>query len=183
MARLKEKYMKEVIGKLIKLRHYKNSLQVPVMKKIVVNMGINTSVDKNIVKSLLDDLAKITGQCPVICKARKSIASFKLRKGMPIGALVTLRSVRMYEFYDRLINTVLPRLRDFRGLSPDGFDGHGNYTLGVSDQTIFPEINPDDIKKTQGMNITIITTAATDEEASDLLVHMGMPFAARKAEN
>ena len=178
MARLKDTYFNEVVPKLMELRNYPNAMQVPKMRKIVVNMGINASVEKDVVTSLLDDLAKITGQYPVVCKARKSIANFKLRQGMPVGAMVTLRGARMYEFYDRLVNTGLPRLRDFRGVSPTAFDGRGNYTLGVREQTVFPEINADDIKKVQGMHITIVTTAKTSDEARDLLRLMGMPFAA-----
>lgn len=178
MARLKDTYFNEVVPKLMELRNYPNAMQVPKMRKIVVNMGINASVEKDVVTSLMDDLAKITGQYPVVCKARKSIANFKLRQGMPVGAMVTLRGARMYEFYDRLVNTGLPRLRDFRGVSPTAFDGRGNYTLGVREQTVFPEINADDIKKVQGMHITIVTTAKTSDEARDLLRLMGMPFAA-----
>lgn len=178
MARLKDTYFNEVVPKLMELRNYPNAMQVPKMRKIVVNMGINASVEKDVVTSLMDDLAKITGQYPVVCKARKSIANFKLRQGMPVGAMVTLRGARMYEFYDRLVNTGLPRLRDFRGVSPTAFDGRGNYTLGVREQTVFPEINADDIKKVQGMHITIVTTAKTSDEGRDLLRLMGMPFAA-----
>lgn len=161
-----------------KLRGYKNVMQVPRMVKIVVNMGINSSVEKDVVKTLVRDLAAITGQMPVLCLSRKSIANFKLREGMPVGAMVTLRGARMYEFFDRLINAVLPRLRDFRGVSPKGFDGRGNYTMGLREQAVFPEIVADEIKKVQGMHITMVTTAATDDEARDFLKLMGMPFAA-----
>jgi large subunit ribosomal protein L5 len=178
MARLKDKYSKDVIPALIKLRGYKNPMQVPRMVKIVVNMGINSSVEKDVIKTLVRDLTTITGQMPVVCNARKSIANFKLREGMPVGIMVTLRGARMYEFYDRLVNTVLPRLRDFRGVPPKGFDGRGNYTLGLREQTIFPEIVADDVKKVQGMHVTVVTTAATDDEARDFLRLMGMPFAA-----
>lgn len=178
MARLKDKYVQEVIPAMKKLRGYRNVMQVPRMVKIVVNMGINSSVEKDVVKTLVRDLATITGQMPVTCLARKSIANFKLREGMPVGAMVTLRGARMYEFFDRLVNTVLPRLRDFRGVPPKGFDGRGNYTLGMREQTVFPEIVADEIKKVQGMHITIVTTAATDDEARDFLRLMGMPFAA-----
>lgn len=181
MARLKDMYLTEVVPALRKLRGYKNPMEVPRMWKIVLNMGINASVEKEVVGSLLGDLAKIAGQRPVVRKARKSIANFKLREGMPVGAMVTIRGVRMYEFFDRLVNTVLPRLRDFRGVSPTAFDGRGNYTLGVNEQTIFPEINPDDVKKPQGMHITIVTTAKSNDEARDLLRLMGMPFAAARA--
>lgn len=163
------------------VRGYKNRMQVPRMEKIVVNMGINSAVEKDLVKVLANDLALITGQCPVICRARKSIANFKLRKGMPVGARVTLRGERMFEFFDRLVNVVLPRMRDFRGVSPSAFDGRGNYALGFTEQTIFPEINVDSVKKVQGMNIVIVTTAASDEEARELLRLMGMPFAASKS--
>ncbi|MBU4199135.1 MAG: 50S ribosomal protein L5 [Verrucomicrobia bacterium] len=178
MARLKDKYIKEVIPELTKLRGYVNPMQVPRMVKIVINMGINSAVEKDVLKSLLGDLAKITGQAPVVRKARKSIANFKLRQGMPVGAMVTLRGARMYEFFDRLINTVLPRLRDFRGVLPTAFDGRGNYSLGLGEQAIFPEINVDEVKKVQGMDISIVTTAKTDEEARELLRLMGMPFTA-----
>jgi len=180
-ARLKEKYFKEVVPRLMSVRGYKNRMQVPRMEKIVVNMGINSAVEKDLVKVLANDLALITGQCPVICRARKSIANFKLRKGMPVGARVTLRGERMFEFFDRLVNVVLPRMRDFRGVSPSAFDGRGNYALGFTEQTIFPEINVDSVKKVQGMNIVIVTTAASDEEARELLRLMGMPFAASKS--
>lgn len=177
MARLKEKYIKEVALALKEKLGYANPMQVPRMTKIVVNMGINSSVDKETFKSLVQDLAKITGQLPVTRKARKSIASFNLREGMSVGAMVTLRGDRMYEFFDRLVNVVLSRLRDFRGVSPRGFDGRGSYTLGLPEQVIFPEIDPDNVKKIQGMNITINTTASSNTEALDLLQMMGMPFA------
>jgi len=178
MARLKDKYIQEVIPAMKKSRGYRNVMQAPRMVKIVVNMGLNSTVEKDVVKTLVRDLATITGQRPVLCLARKSIANFKLREGMPVGAMVTLRGARMYEFFDRLVNTVLPRLRDFRGVSPKGFDGRGNYTLGMREQTVFPEIVADEIKKVQGMHITIVTTAAADDEARDFLRLMGMPFAA-----
>ena len=178
MARLKDKYIQEVIPAMKKSRGYRNVMQAPRMVKIVVNMGLNSTVEKDVVKTLVRDLATITGQRPVLCLARKSIANFKLREGMPVGAMVTLRGVRMYEFFDRLVNTVLPRLRDFRGVSPKGFDGRGNYTMGMREQTVFPEIVVDEIKKVQGMHITIVTTAAVDDEARDFLKLMGMPFAA-----
>lgn len=178
MARLKDKYLQEVIPALKKQRGYLNPMQVPRLVKIVVNMGINSAVEKEVLKSLLADLAKITGQAPVVRKARKSIANFKLRAGMPVGLMVTLRGERMYEFFDRLVNTVLPRLRDFRGVPLHAFDGRGNYSLGLSEQTIFPEIGVDEVKKVQGMDITIVTTALTDDEARDVLRLLGMPFAA-----
>jgi large subunit ribosomal protein L5 len=179
MARLREKYIKETAPELMKLRGYKNQMQVPKIQKIVVNFGINSSVDKDVIKTLLSDLATITGQQPVACKAKKSISNFKVRKGMIVGAKVTLRGARMYEFFDRLVNVVLPRLRDFRGVSPRAFDQYGNYTLGLKEQSIFPEIDPDHIKKTQGMDITIVTTAKTTDDARELLRLMGMPFAAK----
>jgi len=178
MARLKDKYIQDVIPAMKKLRGYRNIMQVPRMVKIAVNMGLNSSLEKDVVKALVRDLAAITGQMPVLCVARKSIANFKLREGMPVGAMVTLRGARMYEFFDRLVNTVLPRLRDFRGVSPKGFDGRGNYTMGMQEQTVFPEIAADEVKKVQGMHITIVTTAATNDEARDFLKLMGMPFAA-----
>jgi large subunit ribosomal protein L5 len=181
-SRLKEKYLKEVLPQLISKRGYKNKMQAPRMVKIVVNMGIKSDVEKDVVKVLANDLAIITGQHPVICKARKSIANFKLRQGMPVGARVTMRGDRMYEFFDRLVNVVLPRMRDFRGISPAAFDGRGNYALGLTEQTIFPEINVDSVKKAQGMNIVIVTTASTNDEAKDLLRLMGMPFAVPRAE-
>lgn len=181
MARLKDKYLNDVIPALRKSRSYGNPLQVPRISKIVLNMGINASLEKAVVGGLMDDMAGITGQRPVIRKARKSIANFKLREGMPVGIKVTLRGARMYEFLDRLVTIVLPRLRDFRGVSPSAFDGMGNYTLGLDEQTIFPEIIADDIKQVQGMHITIVTTATSNDEARDLLRLMGMPFAAAKA--
>ncbi len=177
MARLRDKYSAEVVPALKQQRGYRNPMQVPCMVKIVVNMGLNSALEKDMLKPLLADLAKITGQAPVVRKARQSIANFKLRQGMPVGAMVTLRGARMYEFFDRLVNTVMPRLRDFRGVPADAFDGRGNYSLGFGEQTIFPEINADEVKKVQGMNITIVTTARTDGEARDLLRLMGMPFA------
>lgn len=176
-ARLKEKYLKEIVPQLMRARGYKNQMQAPRLVKIVLNMGINSSVEKDVVKVFMRDLAVITGQYPVLCKARKSIANFKLRQGMPVGAKVTLRGGRMFEFFDRLVNVVLPRMRDFRGVSPKAFDGRGNYALGIQEQTIFPEINVDSVKKTQGMDIIIVTTAPSDDEARDLLRLLGMPFA------
>ncbi len=177
MARLKDKYIQEVVPALKKQRAYSNPMQVPRMVKIVVNMGLNAELEKDMLKSLVNDLAMITGQAPVVRKARKSIANFKLREGMPVGAMVTLRGARMYEFFDRLVNTVMPRLRDFRGVPLNAFDGRGNYSLGLAEQTIFPEINVDEVKKVQGMDVTIVTTANTDDEARDFLRLMGMPFA------
>ena len=176
-ARLQEKYQKEIVPQMMREKGYGNKMQVPRMVKIVVNMGINSAVEKDVIKILVNDLAIITGQRPVICKARKSIANFKLREGMPVGACVTMRGQRMFEFFDRLVNVVLPRLRDFRGVSPLAFDGRGNYALGLKEQTVFPEINADNVKKTQGMDIVIVTTAPGNDEARELLRLMGMPFA------
>ncbi|MBI2438883.1 MAG: 50S ribosomal protein L5 [Lentisphaerae bacterium] len=178
MARLKDKYIREVVPALQKQHGYVNALQAPRLTKIVVNMGLNSTIEKDVVKTLVRDLAVITGQQPVLCRSRKSIANFKLREGMNVGAMVTLRGARMYEFFDRLVNTVLPRLRDFRGVAPTGFDGRGNYTLGLREQTVFPEISADEVKKPQGMHITIVTTARADDAARDLLKLLGMPFAA-----
>lgn len=177
MPTMKQKFSETVVPALKESYGYKNPMQVPRINKIVVNMAVNTKVDKDALKAVADDLARITGQRPVITKARKSISNFGLREGMSIGAKVTLRGARMYEFLDRLINVALPRIRDFRGVSAKGFDGRGNYTLGLREQTIFPEVNPDNVKKVQGMDITIVTTAATNAEARDLLKHLGMPFA------
>ncbi len=177
MSGLKDKYVKEVYPALKKTGRFANAMQVPRVSKVVVNMGVSTAVDKDTLKAVAEDLARITGQKPVITKARKSISNFKLREGMPLGAKVTLRGPRMFEFLERLINVALPRIRDFRGVSAKSFDGRGNYTLGLREQTIFPEIEPDRVKKVQGMDITIATTAQTDEDARELLKLMGMPFA------
>ncbi len=176
-ARLYQRYIKEVVPALKEKHQYKNPHQVPRMEKIVVNMGVSASLEKSAIDDAAKDLALITGRKPAISKSRHSIANFKLRKGQPIGCHVTLRRDVMYEFFDRLIAAALPRIRDFRGLSPRSFDGRGNYSLGVSDQTIFPEVELDKIKRQQGMDITIVTTARTNEEAMDLLKLMGMPFA------
>jgi large subunit ribosomal protein L5 len=161
-------------------RKYTNVHQVPRMMKIVVNMGVSASLEKGAVEDAAKDLALITGRKPVISKSRKSIANFKLRENQPIGCRVTLRRDAMYEFFDRLVAAALPRIRDFRGTSPRSFDGRGNYSMGLSDQTIFPEIELDKIKRTQGMDVTIVTSAPTDSEALDLLKMMGMPFAEPK---
>lgn len=177
MARLNEHYKTEIVPGLMKEFGYKNINQVPKLVKIVVNMGLGDAVqDVKIIDKAAEEIATITGQKPVVTKARKSIASFKVREGMPIGCMVTLRGAQMYEFLDRLVNAVLPRLRDFRGISPDGFDGRGNYTLGLRDQGVFPEIPYDKIDKARGMNITVVTTAGTDEEGRSLLTAFGMPF-------
>ena len=176
-ARLYDKYVKEVVPALKEKRKYSNPHQVPRMQKIVVNMGVSASLEKSAVDDAAKDLGLITGRKAVVSKSRHSIANFKLREGQPIGCRVTLRRDTMYEFFDRLIATALPRIRDFRGLSTRSFDGRGNYTLGVGDQTIFPEIELDKIKRQQGMDITIVTSARTNEEALDLLKMLGMPFA------
>jgi large subunit ribosomal protein L5 len=179
--RLYEKYVTEVIPALREKRKYTNAHQIPRLEKIVVNMGVSASLEKGAVDDATRDLTMITGRKPIINKARHSIANFKLREGQNIGCRVTLRREVMYEFFDRLVAAALPRIRDFRGLSPRSFDGRGNYTLGVSDQTIFPEIEMDKIKRTQGMDITIVTSARSNDEALDLLKMMGMPFAEAKA--
>jgi large subunit ribosomal protein L5 len=161
-------------------RKYKNVHQVPRLEKIVVNMGVSASLEKGAIDDAAKDLSMITGRKPVISKSRKSIANFKLREGMPIGCRVTLRREAMYEFFDRLVATALPRIRDFRGISPRSFDGRGNYSLGIADQTVFPEIELDKIKRQQGMDVTIVTSSESDEEALELLKMMGMPFAESK---
>jgi large subunit ribosomal protein L5 len=177
MARLKELYNKEIMPKLMKEFGYKNVMQTPKLEKIVINMGLGEAIQNiKILDSAVEELAAIAGQKPVITKAKKSIASFKLRQGMPIGCVVTLRRDKMYEFLDRLLNVSLPRVRDFKGVSGKGFDGNGNYSLGVKDQLIFPEINYDKVEKIKGMNITIVTSARNDEEGKALLRLMGMPF-------
>src|SRR5437016_8071961 len=176
-ARLYEKYVNEVAPALRAKHQYANVHQVPRMEKIVVNMGVSASLEKTAVEDASKDLALITGRKPVICKSRHSVANFKLRENQPIGCRVTLRRDAMYEFFDRMIAAALPRIRDFRGLSTRSFDGRGNYSLGVGDQTIFPEIELDKIKRQQGMDITIVTSARTNEEALDLLKMLGMPFA------
>jgi len=176
-ARLYQKYVSEVVPALKEKRKYGNVHEVPRMEKIVVNMGVSASLEKSAIDDAAKDLALITGRKAAISKSRHSIANFKLREGQPIGCHVTLRRDMMYEFFDRLVATALPRIRDFRGLSPRSFDGRGNYSLGVTDQTIFPEIELDKIKRQQGMDITIVTSARNNEEAMDLLKLMGMPFA------
>jgi large subunit ribosomal protein L5 len=177
MARLKEYYLKTVVPALVKEFDYKNPMQVPKMDKIVVNLGLGEAVSNvKIIDGAVQEMAMITGQKPVITKAKKSIATFKLRQGMPIGCSVTLRKEVMYEFFDRLVNVALPKVRDFRGISQSAFDGRGNYSIGLHEQIIFPEIEYDKIEKVKGMNITIVTTARTDEEARVLLKLMGVPF-------
>lgn len=177
MEKYREKYVKECVPELIKRLALKNVNQVPKLAKIVVNTSMKESVqDKKVIESAAKDIAAITGQKPVITKARKAIANFKLRAGMPIGCKVTLRNEKMYEFINRLINIALPRVRDFKGVSSKGFDGRGNYTLGLTEQSIFPEINIDKIDKVVGMNISFVTTARTDEEGYALLELLGIPF-------
>ena len=176
---LKETYRETIVPKLIEEQGYKNIYQVPKIEKIVINMGVGIQGDRDELQSVADDLAKITGQRPVITRAKVSISNFKLREDMPIGAKVTLRGAQMYEFMERLISVALPRIRDFRGVSYKAFDGRGNYTLGLQEQGIFPEINPDKIKKTQGMDISFVTTATTNDEAFELLKLFGMPFASK----
>ena len=175
-ARLHKKYVEEVVPALKESRKYKNVHQIPRMEKIVVNMGIRSDLEKAALDDAAKDLAAITGRKPVISKSRHSIANFKLREGQNIGCRVTLRQDAMYEFFDRLVAVTLPRIRDFRGLSPRKFDGRGNYTFGVPDQTVFPEIEMDKIKRNQGMDITIVTSAPADDEARELLKLMGFPF-------
>ena len=176
-ARLKEKYRNEVLPALMKEFGYVNPMQAPRLEKIVVNMGLGEAINNGkIIDASVEQLAQITGQKPVITKARKSIANFKLRQGQSIGAMVTLRGDRMYEFLDRLVSIALPRVRDFKGVSPKAFDGKGNYTLGVREQIIFPEINYDKVEKIKGLNITVVTTARNDEEGRALLRHLGLPF-------
>lgn len=177
MARLKELYFKEVVPAMMKERGYRNVMEVPRLEKIVVNMGLGEAIHNiKILDSAVEELALITGQKPVITRAKRSIASFKLREGMSIGCMVTLRKDRMYEFLERLIHVAIPRVRDFRGLNGRSFDGRGNYTLGIREQIIFPEIDYDKVEKVKGMNITIVTTAKTDEEGRLLLTLLGMPF-------
>lgn len=177
MARLQAIYSNDIVPKLQAEYNYKNTMQIPRIKKIVVNMGLGEAIQNvKILDSAVVELNAITGQKSVITKAKKSIASFKLRQGMPIGCMVTLRRERMYEFLDKLLNVSLARVRDFKGVSGKAFDGKGNFTLGIKEQLIFPEISYDSVDKIKGMNITIVTSAKTDEEAKTLLKHFGMPF-------
>ncbi|CUA81246.1 MULTISPECIES: 50S ribosomal protein L5 [Anoxybacillus] len=177
MNRLKEKYVKEVVPALMSKFNYKSVMQVPKIEKIVINMGVGDAVQNaKALDNAVEELALISGQKPVVTRAKKSIAGFRLREGMPIGAKVTLRGERMYEFFDKLVSVSLPRVRDFRGVSKKSFDGRGNYTLGVKEQLIFPEIDYDKVNKVRGMDIVIVTTAKTDEEARELLTLLGMPF-------
>ncbi|WML55559.1 50S ribosomal protein L5 [Neobacillus sp. PS3-12] len=177
MNRLKERYNKEISPALVSKFNYKSVMQVPKIEKIVLNMGVGDAVQNaKALDNAVEELSIITGQKPVVTRAKKSIAGFRLREGMPIGAKVTLRGERMYEFLDKLISVSLPRVRDFRGISKKAFDGRGNYTLGVKEQLIFPEIDYDKVTKVRGMDIVIVTTANTDEEARELLTQIGMPF-------
>jgi large subunit ribosomal protein L5 len=177
MTELKEKYQQEIVPALMQSLGFKNRMQVPRLLKISVNMGFNSAMDKDGIKACCEDLARITGQRPVVTRARKSISNFKLRLGMPVGAKVTLRGNRMYEFLARLIHATLPRIRDFRGLSAGGFDGRGSYTFGLREQAIFPEIDPDSVKRAQGMDITVVTSAGGNRETRELLARLGIPFA------
>ncbi len=181
MSTLKERYRTEALPALKDKLGVSNPMQLPKLSKVVVNMGLGI-VDKDALKAHAGELAQITGQLPVMTRARNSISNFKLREGMTIGAKVTLRGTRMFEFLDRLINAALPRIRDFRGVPAEAFDGKGNYTLGLKDQLIFPEIDPDKVGANQGMNVTIVTSARTDKDAYELLALLGMPFAKKKDE-
>jgi large subunit ribosomal protein L5 len=177
MSRLRDRYEKEVVPALKKEFGYRNVMAIPKLRKVVVNMGLGEATQNaKIVDTGVDELARVTGQKPVITRAKKSISQFKVRKGMPIGTMVTLRGERMWEFLDRLVSVALPRVRDFRGVSPRGFDGRGNYTLGLRDQLIFPEVDYMKVDKARGMNISVVTSAKTDEESRKLLQLLGMPF-------
>jgi len=177
MARFKDKYQNDVAKALMEKFGYKSVMEIPKIEKIVINMGLGDGKDNpKVIKAAVDELATIAGQAPIITKAKKSVANFKVRQGMNVGAKVTLRGERMYEFVDRFITIALPRVRDFRGVNANSFDGRGNYTLGIKEQLIFPEINIDKVETVRGMDITFVTTAKTDEEARELLRLMGMPF-------
>ena len=177
MSRLKDRYLKEVVPGLKKEFGYKNVMAIPKLEKVVVNMGLGEATQNvKLIDAGADELGRITGQRAVTTRAKKSIAAFKVREGMPVGTMVTLRGERMYEFLDRLLNIALPRVRDFKGVSPKGFDGRGNYTLGLRDQLLFPEIDYMKVDKARGMNVSVVTTAKTDEEARRLLQLLGMPF-------
>lgn len=177
MNRLKEKYLKEIVPSLMNKFNYKSVMQVPKLEKIVINMGVGDAVQNpKALDSAVEELTLISGQKPVVTRAKKSIAGFRLREGMPIGCKVTLRGDRMYDFFDKLVSVSLPRVRDFRGVSKNAFDGRGNYTLGIKEQLIFPEIDYDKVNKVRGMDIVIVTTAKTDEESRELLAQLGMPF-------
>ncbi|MBX5435846.1 MAG: 50S ribosomal protein L5 [Alicyclobacillaceae bacterium] len=177
MSRLREHYENHVVGELMKQFSYKSVMQVPRIEKVVLNMGLGEATQNpKVIDAAVNDLMQISGQKPVVTRAKKSIAQFRVRQGMPIGAMVTLRGERMYHFLDKLMNVALPRVRDFRGVSPKSFDGRGNYTLGLREQLIFPEIDYDKVDKVRGLEVVIVTTAKTDEEARALLTLMGMPF-------
>ena len=177
MSDIQTRYREEIVPAMMKTFSYSNVMQVPRLEKVVINMGLGEALENaRVLDTSMDELSRITGQKPVLTRARKSIANFKLREGNPIGCRVTLRRQRMYDFLYRLLNIALPRVRDFKGVSPRGFDGRGNFTLGVREQLIFPEINYDDVEKIKGMNITIVTSAKTDEEAKELLDLLGVPF-------
>lgn len=178
MSSLKERYINEIAPALMKKFQYKSVMQIPKIEKVVVNVACGEAKDNSkIIDAVMSDLSKITGQKPIACKAKKSVANFKVREGMNIGVKVTLRNDRMYDFLDKLFNVALPRVRDFRGISPNSFDGRGNYSFGIKEQLIFPEIDYDKIDAVRGMDISIVTTAITDEEAKELLTYMGAPFA------
>ncbi|CCY59159.1 50S ribosomal protein L5 [Clostridium sp. CAG:632] len=177
MSRLKDQYNETIVDEMIKKFEYKNKMQVPKLDKIVINMGVGEAKDNaKLLEAAIKDLETISGQKAIVTKAKKSVANFKLREGMPIGCKVTLRGEKMYEFADRLINLALPRVRDFRGINPNAFDGRGNYALGIKEQLIFPEIEYDKVDKVRGMDVIFVTTANTDEEARELLTLFGMPF-------
>ncbi len=177
IPRLKEKYKKEIVPKLMKDLSYSNLMQVPRIEKICLSQGVGSAVsDKKMIDSAVEEMTKIAGQKSMVTKSKKDVANFKLRKGMPIGVKTTLRSNRMYEFLDRLISVSMPGIRDFQGINPKGFDGRGNYTMGIKEQIIFPEIKVDEVKKITGMDITFVTSAKTDEEAKSLLTEFGLPF-------
>ena len=177
MSRLKEQYQNEIVDAMIKKFGYKNIMEVAKLDKVVINMGVGEAKDNaKLLDAAIADMEKITGQKAVVCKAKKSVANFKIREGMPIGCKVTLRGEKMYEFVDRLVNLALPRVRDFRGVNPNAFDGRGNYALGIKEQLIFPEIEYDKVDKVRGMDIIFVTTANTDEEARELLTQFNMPF-------
>ena len=178
MSRLKEQYQNEIVDAMIKKFGYKNIMEVPKLDKVVINMGVGEAKDNaKVLESAIADMEKIAGQKAVVTRAKNSVANFKIREGMPIGCKVTLRGERMYEFVDRLVNLALPRVRDFRGVNPNAFDGRGNYALGIKEQLIFPEIEYDKIDKVRGMDVIFVTTAKTDEEARELLTQFNMPFA------
>ena len=182
MPRLRRQYIDEIVPALVKEFRYRNAMQVPMVSKVVINIGLGEAItNARAIDAATNDLKTITGQAPIIIRARKSVAAFKLREGMPIGAKVTLRGNRMYEFLDKLLNVALPRIRDFRGIDTKAFDGHGNYTLGLREQLVFPEIDYDKIDRLRGLEVCIVTTARTDAEAQSLLTGFGMPF--RKAGN